>query len=795
MAYMQYSFIDISKEQKPTQKPVNLNPFLMENCTKQIDAINRFFNGNSKLLLINGFMGTGKTAILNYSLSSLDANCIILQYNCFETTMLDDILLNFFEEFKRLTTLGKVNPPKTRSENFAQKINSYFESIDKPIVVVINSLEEVLKDNKADIIDFINHLCSINNVKVVLISRTFKEDNFNVFSSKVTILALEKSLFEKFLRSEDLKQIGPLSDELYKFTRGYFFYTDLSIKIMKLKNMKLIDFLDAFSKSFISFNDFILREALSLVDPVSGHLFRFLTVMRHPVSIKLLKTLQLYDEEKCNFFIDNLVLSKVDDSLYLQDYYKIIAENSIPENVRIKLHQGCVDLYNTQLPLKPLERDLLLSRQTMRNEIEYHSMFIPQQRPILKANEITPTTVYSESVEKVPESEIKIETTEQKDEQIKKMSFIFDEDEFGVLDTIADSIKNYMTYSDKRKEEEKEDSKLSLTELMNKAKQEESVFNYRHAASLYQKALLQNTDDDYYTYLPTIYSKLAFSYQNLSNWYEAQRYFEMARDFYISTGDTEKVCEAKYNIANIFYMTFKKDKAKALLSEIEKENVSGELKIKTYNLLASLSNDTNTSEKYYEKAVEYTEENVNKLVLAELYYKYASVLEDVGNDEAAIKYYEKCIGSKVDSEYMSGALSNIATMYDDMGDSNLAVRYYKESLKIDERTGNQNGIYSTSMKLAEIYAGKSPDTALEYYTKALEIAETLNENFYIVSSATALGDFYYNRKNDELAYKNYKKAYALVKDSQYKDNAEKIDRRIQDIKIRVGEERFNEFEK
>ena len=37
---------------------------------------------------------------------------------------------------------------------------------------------------------------------------------------------------------------------------------------------------------------------------------------------------------------------------------------------------------------------------------------------------------------------------------VKKVSFIFDEDEFGVLDTIADSIKNYMTYSDKRKDKD-----------------------------------------------------------------------------------------------------------------------------------------------------------------------------------------------------------------------------------------------------------------------------------------------------------------------------------------------------
>ena len=148
---------------------------------------------------------------------------------------------------------------------------------------------------------------------------------------------------------------------------------------MQIKHMSLIDFLDAFSKSFLTFNDFLIREALSLVDPVSGHLFRFLTIMRHPVSIKLLKTLQLYNEERVQYFINNLVISKHNDIIYLKDFYKEISENSIPKNVITKLHQGCVDLYNTQLPLKPMERDLLISRQTMRNEIEFHSTFIPKK--------------------------------------------------------------------------------------------------------------------------------------------------------------------------------------------------------------------------------------------------------------------------------------------------------------------------------------------------------------------------------------------------------------------------------
>ena len=562
-----------------------INPFLLENNSKQAELIYNFLGSKSKTLVVNGFMGTGKYSVTKHVLAHTDN--IVLTYNCFETTILDDILLTFFEEFKQLATMGKISVPKTKAENFTQKINSYFETISKPIVVVINSFEEIIKANKPEIVGFIKHLASRPNIKVIIITRVVDYDDFDFQFDKVAILALDKPIFEKYLRSEDFKQIGPLSNELYKHTRGYFLYTALTIKIMKLRNLRLIDFLEGFSKSFLSFNDFILREGLSIVDPVSGHLFRFLTTMRHPVSIKLLKALHLYNEEKAAFFLDNLILSKEDDCLYLQDYYKAIAENSITGNVAIKLHQGCVDLYNTQLPLKPLERDLIISRQTMRNEIEFHSMFIPQKPMIAK--DITIQTEYTEYAQAAQDIKPEVtETKEEKDEKIKNMSFIFDEKELGVLDTIADSIKDYMTISDKKAQQEEEENKLSLTQLMNYAKQEETTFNYKHSTELYIKALAQKNDEDYYTYLPTIYTKLAHGYQQLSDWYNAEKYCEMAQEFYESTGDMEKVYETKYTLASIFYMTFKKDFSKTVLDTIDRNAISVELRIKVLNLLASV---------------------------------------------------------------------------------------------------------------------------------------------------------------------------------------------------------------
>ena len=61
---------------------------------------------------------------------------------------------------------------------------------------------------------------------------------------------------------------------------------------------------------------------------------------------------------------------------------------------------------------------------------------------------------------------------------------------------------------------------------------------------IYQKALTMNNDDDYYTFLPKIYTKLAQNFNKLSDWFNALKYFELAVEFYVSTGDSEKIMNA-----------------------------------------------------------------------------------------------------------------------------------------------------------------------------------------------------------------------------------------------------------
>jgi len=773
------------------------SPYLIGNNEKQIEQICDFLQNDKKLLLLNGFAGSGKGEILNYTASHLNENVVLIKYMCLETTILDDMLLSFFESFRNYAIKGTITLPKGKVDNFTQKINSYFNAVTNPVVVVLHSFQAILKENKKEILNFIEHLEKFENIKIILSSRTFDYNEFNnIDYDRVSILAFSKEWFEKYLRDNDIKNIGPLSNELYKQTRGYYTYVNLSVRIMKLRQYSLVKFLEVFSKSGMGFSEFVRKEALMLIDPVSLHLFRLLALMRIPLHVNLIKSLHLFNQERIYFFVQNYLLSVDGENLYLKDFFREIIEQQIQQSVMLKLHKACVDLYETQLPLKPLERDLRLSRQTMRNEIDYHSLFIPK-RPQQVQNfapnlaqfvqPLTPKESEPEQIISVPAKE------ETKEEKIEKINFIFDDE--SILDNIASSINNFIQETVNNKEIALNGSKMTLTDILNSAKQEEAKYNYKHAVLLYQNALNKTDDDNFDTFLPTIYQKLVDAYKHLSDWYNALEYLTKLQDYYFNISENEKAWEVQLEMANIYFTTYKQDNAKYILHELDKkENLPNDLRIKVYLSLAKISGNLNEEFSYYQKSVKLITAETDKSVLAQLFYRIAGIFDEKDDIQKASFYYKKCIEIKKDNHYLSRAMANLAELYDEAGNTDFAVKYYEKSIEIDKEAKNYNGLYSSTRHLSEIFAPKDSAKSLEYLKQAYNYAKELNEPFYIADVSSEIGNFYLLRKDFENAYKYFIQAKNTAKTSMTKDNAQKFDSKIEYLKKFIPQEEFDKLE-
>ena len=795
---MKYKFIDDITDRKTFLK-TDVDPvthILAENNNNQFLKMHEFFMYDKFLLLVSGFMGTGKSSIIDYFATFLKQETIVLKYNCYETTNLEDLLLAFFEKFKVLEAQNIIREPKIRSDNFAQKINSYFISISAPIVVIIDSFEQVLKNNKTEIIDFLKHLSHTDKVKVIIAGRTFDLNDFEkkFDYTKIMVGALDKPIFEKYLKLYDIKTIGPVSDELYKHTRGYFLYVSLALKIMQIRGLSMYEFLDGYSKSFLSYNDFILREALALIDPVSGHLFRFLTIIRHPVNINLLKMLQLYDEFKIKIFVETLILSVDENSIYLKDYYKVIAENSIPVNVAVKIHKSCVDLYNTQLPLKPMERALLISRATMRSEIEFHSTFLPK-KPVVKPKYIIENGLRIDQPQEIPP----VEQEEKQD--IKNISFIFEseESEASIMNGIAESINEFITFTDEQIKQIEKENNMSLVELINLARQQENKFNFKRVVMIYQRILMMKNDQNYLKFLPIVYTRLGAAYEKLSDWFNSLKYYEDALKIYLTSSDILKATDIKLLIANVYYQMFKRDKAKEVLTElVSEENLPVEIYIKSFIKLADISDEEpQTAYDYLKKALQFVENAEDEVLLAELYYKLGILSDETGEVKQAVMCYKNCVELAEDKNpYASGAYTNLAAIYEESDAKDSAEKFYELSLELDEKSGNDNGIYHSSMKLASLTRRKNPEKALSYYEKAYEMAEKLKEPLYKVSTSMALGDFYnLYLKNSSIALEKYFIARYTGEGKIGDKNMAKINKRIEDVKAILGESKFDEIQR
>lgn len=740
---MDYEFLNssINREKIILPDSDKINPFLLRNNYAEILKAVDFLDSKEKFLYLHGFLGTGKRQFVNYVTDFLSNDVIKLEYYCKEATVCDDILLSFIDVIDN-NAISKAVNLNAKITTLGVKFRQYISSIKKPFLIILHSLDDVAADNMKLISDMISDVLKEENVKLIISTRAMMPSVINGVQEdrKIFLKAFTKEVFQDFLTSNQIQATDTAIDDFYKYTRGYYYYTALSVKIIQAMKISLHDFLQKFAMSGISFDSYLGITYVNLVPTAIRNFFWFLRTIRHGISLNALAVFEIYDEFSIEYLKTNLMIFQSGENIYVQDYFLQKIDISIPAKTEIKLHKYIIGIYEAQIkePLK--QRALLLSRQALRAEIEYHSKCIYE----LEHGE--------EKQEPVPEN-----TPVQVEEPAKPQN-------------------------------------KSLSDEMKTAEELSGDKKYTEAIEAYKNILAKEGIDT--QTIIEVRLHLARLYKEINNLSMSAHFYDIVESYYKQHNELINLNYLYYEMTDLYFKMYKNQRAVETAKKvIYSVDTPQSLMVSACTLLGNIYSSMNNPDEaysYYQKALASLDDNTEPQTLAELYFKYALACDDRGEMEQAFKYYNRCIAVPVENPYKSLAYSNLASCYYENGTQDEAKDCFLKAYNLDKASNNYDGIYYNASHLAELDAEKR----LDYLLEAKRSAEFINEDFYILESTIALGDYYYNNPDKyKDALKEYFKARKTAANLEGTVDTARIESRINDMKLRMKPEEYTEIEK
>lgn len=740
---MDYEFLNssINREKIILPDSDKINPFLLRNNYAEILKAVDFLDSKEKFLYLHGFLGTGKRQFVNYVTDFLSNDVIKFEYYCKEATVCDDILLSFIDVIDN-NAISKAVNLNAKITTLGVKFRQYISSIKKPFLIILHSLDDVAADNMKLISDMISDVLKEENVKLIISTRAMMPSVINGVQEdrKIFLKAFTKEVFQDFLTSNQIQATDTAIDDFYKYTRGYYYYTALSVKIIQAMKISLHDFLQKFAMSGISFDSYLGITYVNLVPTAIRNFFWFLRTIRHGISLNALAVFEIYDEFSIEYLKTNLMIFQSGENIYVQDYFLQKIDISIPAKTEIKLHKYIIGIYEAQIkePLK--QRALLLSRQALRAEIEYHSKCIYE----LEHGE--------EKQEPVPEN-----TPVQVEEPAKPQN-------------------------------------KSLSDEMKTAEELSGDKKYTEAIEAYKNILAKEGIDT--QTIIEVRLHLARLYKEINNLSMSAHFYDIVESYYKQHNELINLNYLYYEMTDLYFKMYKNQRAVETAKKvIYSVDTPQSLMVSACTLLGNIYSSMNNPDEaysYYQKALASLDDNTEPQTLAELYFKYALACDDRGEMEQAFKYYNRCIAVPVENPYKSLAYSNLASCYYENGTQDEAKDCFLKAYNLDKASNNYDGIYYNASHLAELDAEKR----LDYLLEAKRSAEFINEDFYILESTIALGDYYYNNPDKyKDALKEYFKARKTAANLEGTVDTARIESRINDMKLRMKPEEYTEIEK
>ena len=743
---MSYNFLETSFDlNNVTELPISdkIHPLLLKNNDSEIKKAIEFLNSKEQFLYIHGFLGTGKRQFINYVTSFLQKDVLKLEYYCKESTVCDDILLSFIDTTEKTAQSKAVNL-NAKITTLAVKFQAQLASLKKPVIIILHSYDDISDENKSLVVDCFSNVLKNDNIKLIISTRAMFPAVLGEtkFDRKIFLKAFSKDIFREFLSENQLTCTDTTFEDFYKYTRGYYYYTALAVKIIQAMKISLNEFLEKFALSGMSFDSYLGMTYINLIPNTIRNFFWFLRTIRHGITTNALAIFELYDEFSVEYLKSNLMIFMVNETIYVQDYFQQNIDISIPTKTEIKLHKYIISIYEKQLK-EPLQtREILISRQALRSEIEFHNECIKNLEQGLKS---TPT----------PEDK-------QNEATVNKEKPVLPQDVNSKLE--------------------------EARKLAEENKKTEAIEKYLD--------ILDDEKLDIQT-LNEVRLKLADLYKEIEAYSKAQYYLERVETYYKKNNEVINLSYLYYELTKIYFLMYKSERAiETIKKVIYSVDTPQSLMVSACTLLGNIytaQKNTDDAYLYYQKALASMDENTPDKTLAELYFKYALASDDRGDEKTAFEYYTKCAVLSNDNPYKSLTYSNMGACYFDNGNLCDARDCLKKAYEIEKNNNDYDGIYYNASQLAEVLVKMHDENALEYLKEAKQAAEFLNEDFYIMKADVALGDFYYNipaqHKNALKEYFKARKTAELIG-----EDVQEINRRINDMKLRMKNNEFSEIE-
>jgi len=229
------------------------------------------------------------------------------------------------------------------------------------------------------------------------------------------------------------------------------------------------------------------------------------------------------------------------------------------------------------------------------------------------------------------------------------------------------------------------------------------------------------------------------------------------------TGDKKRMANSYYTLGNHYFdQAYLQLAIEAFYRALKIAEESGD-PAEIANVLGSIGL-TNLYLQEYQTAIEYYLKQ--EAILRDLNDNYQLSNTYTGLGEACIalknyreglEYHLEALRLRQDMNYeiaISNSLHNIGLTYFLMEDCTaLALKYVNESLEINNRIKNYNGLAKNYMVLGKIHAQKvDHTTAIKLLEQALSLAQEYNYPDVVMESSASLSDLYAQEKNYEKAF-------------------------------------------